>query len=213
MQKLKRHRIMGMDAPVPWFVTWFKDGKAQEYGVGEPDFRVADTRKLNPAIRNKLCWVCGEKLGVHIAFVIGPMCAINRVSSEPPCHLDCAVFSAQACPFLTRPRMRRNEKNVPLHIDPAGIMIERNPGVACVWTTKGYRLFRPGFGDGLLFKIGDPTGVHWFAQGRKATRAEIIESIDSGYPILLEMAQKEGSDAVLELSKQRENALTYVPGQ
>lgn len=217
MHRLKRHKIMGMDAPVPWFVCWLKDGEPQEYGMGEPDFRIADGRKLAPAIRNKLCWVCGEKLGTHLAFVIGPMCTVNRVSSEPPCHLDCAIFSATACPFLTRPRMRRNEKDIPdQHQSPAGIMIERNPGVTAVWVTRGYRLYRPGISDpsvgqGLLFQIGDPTAVHWFAQGRRATRAEIMESIDSGYPILMEMAKKDGDVAVLELMKQREQAMAHLP--
>ena len=211
MQKLKRHQIMGMNAPVPWFVTWLDaNGEPTTYGEGTPDFRIADVRKIPLAIKNRLCWVCGEKLGNYMAFVIGPMCSINRISAEPPCHHDCAIFSATACPFLTRPRMRRNTKDLPEeHQQPAGIMIERNPGVTAVWITKDYRLAK--HDQGVLFKIGEPTNIFWFAQGRTATRAEVQASIDSGYPILLDMALEESSEAVAELAKQHQRAMQYLP--
>ncbi len=211
MMKLARHQIMGMSAPVPWFVTWFKDGEPQGYGIGEPDFRVADSRKIPKAVKQKLCWVCGEKLGIHMAFVIGPMCSVNRVSSEPPCHHDCAMFSAQACPFLTRPRMRRNTKAMPEeHENPAGEMIERNPGVAAVWITRSYELFDAG--NGKLFKLGEPTSVFWFTEGREARREEVLASIVSGYPILFEMAEQQGPEAIEQLNRQRDHALmNYVP--
>ena len=38
-------------------------------------------------------------MGVHKAFVIGPMCAVNRViAPEPPSHRDCGTFSARVLP-------------------------------------------------------------------------------------------------------------------
>src|SRR5262245_17055942 len=87
--------------PTPWFVVWVDpDGQRCEPGEGKPEFRLADAAKYSKAIRESLCWVCGDKLGRRVYFVIGPMCTINRRSSDPPCHRDCAVFSAQACPFL-----------------------------------------------------------------------------------------------------------------
>src|SRR5262245_54991717 len=90
--------------PVPWFVAWH-DGK--------PEFRTADGRKFRQAIRDRLCWVCGQPLGRHLVFVIGPMCTVNRVTVEPPCHLDCAEFSVRACPFLSKPQMTRRENDLP----------------------------------------------------------------------------------------------------
>jgi len=211
MLKLARHRIMGMDAVVPWFVTFFNDkGEPQEYGTGTPDFRVVDSRKLPRAYQQRLCWVCGEKLGAYMAFVTGPMCCITRTSAEPPSHHDCAMFSAQACPFLTRPKMRRNEKGMPEELmKPGGIMIARNPGVSAVWITKQYDLFRAN--GGVLVKMGDPTNVFWFAQGRAATREEVMESVTSGYPALLEMALQDGSEAVADLGKKYKHFLQYVP--
>lgn len=107
--RIKRLPVDHRDFPVPWFVQWFDDGKPSDFGIGTADFRVIDARKIGVAIRERRCWVCGDRLGVHLAFLIGPMCAVNRVISEPPSHRECAEFSAQTCPFLSRPRMRRNE--------------------------------------------------------------------------------------------------------
>lgn len=209
--KLPRYEIMGMDAPVPWFVQWLSDdGRPCAPGQGKPDFRIADGSKIGRAVRERLCWVCGEKLGTYMAFVIGPMCAVNRVTSEPPNHHDCAVFSAQACPFLSRPTMRRHAKNLPeQRIDPGGIMIERNPGVTCVWITKSYSPIPvPG---GALIRLGDPTDVLWFAKGLVATRKQVLASIESGYPVLLNIAEQEGLAAVKELERLRINAEALVP--
>jgi hypothetical protein len=117
------------------------------------------------------------------AFTIGPMCAVNRTSSEPPSHLECSRFSARNCPFLTRPRMKRvGEENLPCGaVTAAGEMIKRNPGVALVWVTKRYEAFPDGKG-GTLFDIGEPHAVEWYAQGREASRAEVLESIETGLP-------------------------------
>src|SRR5690242_16765548 len=79
--------------PVPWFV-------ADVDGV--PDFRIVDARKFKPALEQRLCWLCGKPLGAYLAFPIGPMCAVNRVNSEPPSHRECAQWALQACPFLTQ---------------------------------------------------------------------------------------------------------------
>src|SRR4051812_13821199 len=86
--------------PVPWFVAWSE---------GRPIFPAADPQKLVRAIRERRCWVCGDLLTRYLAFVVGPMCTVNRVSAEPPSHLKCAEFSTRACPFLTRPKMKRVE--------------------------------------------------------------------------------------------------------
>jgi len=164
---------------VPWFVQWFADETRTTptpFGVGVPEFRCLDSGKIEPAIRRRLCWVCGGMLGRRIAFMIGPMCAVSRVTSEPGCHRDCAVFSATACPFLSNPRMRRNEKALPgSRRQAAGVPLDRNPGVACVWITREFRRFRPVMGNaGLLIRLGEPDSVSWHAHG-----AEVLESIES----------------------------------
>jgi hypothetical protein len=211
-ERMKHLPLNHQGFPVPWFVAWFENGKPCDPGRGEPDFRVIDTPKLGTAVRQKRCWVCGGFLGRHLAFVIGPMCAINRVISEPPSHLECAIFSATACPFLSQPRMRRDEKDLPDGKAAAGFGIKCNPGVACVWVTRSYRVFRPQAGaPGVLFQLGEPEEVLWFAHGRAATREEVVASIDSGYPALLEIAAQEGSEAVRALDQHRKRAMPLLP--
>lgn len=190
--------------PVPYFVSWI-DGK--------PEFRVADGKKMVLAIRNQLCWVCGTKMHLKtkrrdFAFTLGPMGSINRVNSEPPSHYECAVFSAMACPFLTKPKAVRREIGLPAGTcDPAGEFIERNPGACAVWRCQDYEIF--GAGNGFLFQVGEPTEVRWFAEGRQATRDEVLDSIESGLPILMEKAKHDNAEAVL--LKMRDAVLQYLP--
>jgi len=187
--------------PVPKFVQWI-DGK--------PDFRVVNRSFMANAVRIKLCWLCGEPLGRFQAFVIGPMCSINRVSSEPPSHLECARFAVQACPFLTQPNRKRNEDGLPEEAEqPAGIMIPRNPGVSMIWVTESYTPFKAH--GGALFRIGEPTSVEWWAHGREATRQEVIDSIASGLPLLVDVAAKEGPDAIDALNREIRRGLALVP--
>ncbi len=202
----RRMRKLALDErgyPVPWFVAW---------PDGQPDFRVSDSRKLAAAVKQRLCWACGEPLGRYLAFVIGPMCAVNRISSEPPSHRDCAEFSAIACPFLSRPKAQRREANLPEgRLSAAGLPILRNPGVTLVWITYGYRVVRDQTGTGVLFEIGDAVETLWFAEGRVATRAEILHSIETGLPILREMAERDGPEGIAALERQTKAAMGLVP--
>ena len=190
--------------PVPWFVDWV-DGK--------PEFRAMDPKKWVRAIRMKLCWVCGERLGRNLVFVAGPMCGINRTSSEPPNHLECARWSVRNCPFLKNPDMVRREDD---EINAgskciAGIGIRRNPGVSMLWTTNTYTLFDDGHGRQLIH-IGEPTAVDWYRCGKPATREEVMQSIEGGFPALAEMALQQPG-AMAYLNEQRERFNAYLPAQ
>jgi hypothetical protein len=180
--------------PIPWFVH-IDNGKA--------DFRVIRPGGINIAHAKELCWLCGERRGAYLTFVVGPMCGINRVTAEPPCHRECAEYAARACPFLTRPLAVRNERDMPEEADVAGFMIKRNPGVSLLWTTKSYKPFRVEGGSGYLLRLGEPTDLKFYAKGRKATLDEIWASVESGYPILEKMAQEDGDDAIKVLVHQR----------
>lgn len=178
--------------PVPWFVQWIDD---------KPDFRVMHAGKRIRAVNLRLCWVCGQPLGVHMAFMIGPMCALNRVTAEPPSHRDCAEYSAKACPFLTRPHAKRREANLPEEITIPGLGVMHNPGVSLLWITRSYRTF-PDHKEGFLLRVGDPVEMHWYAEGRAATRLEVLAAIGKGLPILLEGAKDAGWKARADLRKQ-----------
>jgi len=195
--------------PVPWFVAYFKDGKEVARPEGAPDFRILASGKRELAVKKRLCWICGEPLGVHQVFAIGPMCAINRTTMEPPSHRVCAEYAAKACPFLTRPRMRRNEKGLDeIEHHVAGMVIARNPGATALWESA-YRPFP--VDNGWLIRLAEPARVDWWAQGRRATRAEIEESIATGYPELERQAKRDGPEAVAELERLRDDAMRLLP--
>jgi hypothetical protein len=136
------------------------------------------------------------------------MCSVNRVNSEPPSHRDCAMYAMRACPFLSQPRMRRNEKDLPGGTI-AGIHLAHNPGAMLVWTTHDYKPFRAG--EGVLFKLGEPVELAWYAEGRKATRAEVLAAFDRGLGKLRGIAAQEGKAAMRELQKNIDLAMKYVP--
>lgn len=204
MKQLKRdHR----GYPVPWFVKWYGD---------RPDFRVIGDDKFVRAIKQRLCWVCGQAMGRYMAFVIGPMCAVNRTTAEPPSHFDCAVFSAKRCPFLANPRMHRQEHKLPDERWVPGVQIARNPGVACVWITRSFELFDAaarGGPPGTLIEVGLPEQVMWYHQGDPATGEQVWHSIETGLPALMELVRQDTQpeDAMVELRRLVKEAGKLVP--
>ncbi len=188
--------------PVPWFVAW------QE---GKPIFPAMDPEKMARAIKYGNCWVCGERLGRFKTYVVGPMCLINRISSEPPSHIQCAEFAAKNCPFLANPRMGRVpiEKFGGCAENVAGTMLERNPGATALIECQG-PIFWHRDGPGVLFDIKPISRVDWWALGRRATRAEVDASLESGLSILREMAEDEGLSAVKLLDRRIAEASEWL---
>lgn len=202
--RIRRLPVDERGYPVPWFVSWID---------GVPDFRVITFDRVLEGWKKDVCWVCGEaNYPSRRAFAIGPMCAVNRVSAEPPGHPDCMLWSARACPFLSRPKAKRREAGLPEDSTaPSGLMIKRNPGVTLVWVTNRYATFGDGMG-GLLFRIvGPPIRLHWIAEGREATRGEIMESIETGLPILRGDAEAQSREAMEALDRMVAEALKLVP--
>lgn len=177
--------------PIPRFV---------QYINGEPDFRIMNAHHMANCIKRGLCWICGDLLGSHKAFTIGPMCCINRISPEPPAHLECATFAAKACPFLSNAMAKRRERDLPEHRSLAG-MIEDNPGMTAIWVTRFYSLMF--VQNGVLFCLGDPVALEFYKEGHPATRAEIDAKITERFPILQKAAAEEGRGAIAELKRQR----------
>jgi hypothetical protein len=146
------------------------------------------------------------------------MCAVNRISSEPPSHRECAEYAAKNCPFLSKPQMhRRTDDEFGAMIKPSpGVMIERNPGVTLLWYTKRHLVetirHRPGAVDGVLFRLGRSFKVEWYCRGRAATRAEVLESMESGIPILRQQAEThDGPEGVAYLETQIAQAYRLLP--
>ena len=202
-ERLARRPVSERGFPVPWFVSFIND---------KWDFVNLDPRKIGIAFNRRICFLCGEPLGQYLAFVIGPMCSINRISAEPPGHRECAEYAVRACPFLARPNMRRNEAAYrPGHVPAPGLMIEHNPGATVIWITKHFRPLQ--VKGGALFELGEPVELHWYAEGRKATRAEIDAAMAKGLPLLRKAAESDGRDAVADLETQIEQAKKLLPAE
>lgn len=174
--------------PIPRFVHIRDDGT--------PDFRVINPGWWAHCHNNKRCWLCGGGMGSRKFFVTGPMCTITRTISEPPSHRGCAMFAIRNCPFLTRPMAKRNERDLPEGGVAGGVALQRNPGVCALWETKSYRIFRDDAGIPLI-EMGKPEHVSYWREGRRATRDEVRESIETGLPPLIEIAEKHGELAPL----------------
>lgn len=188
--------------PIPFFVATLPDGTR--------DFRMADPDKLRACFLQKLCWVCGHRLHGEKAFVLGPMCTITRTAPEPPEHPECAQWSVIGCPFLSRPNMERREDEFTKAHDhnSAGLAIKRNPGVIAIWLTPSFEVFRDP-AQKPLFRVGDPNSVTWWAEGRTATRAEVLESIETGLPFLKAACFRPVD--LEQLEKQRIEAMKFLP--
>jgi hypothetical protein len=185
--------------PVPWFVAIID---------GVPDFRIVARGKVAEAIQFKRCFICGDPLGRWLTFAVGPMSAINRTAPEPPAHKDCGLYAVEVCPFLTRPAMRRRSAGLPEGLAVAthapGETAAHNPGVTALWTTRDQQPFSDE--KGVLFRMGEPSEVLWFAEGRAAKRAEVLEALAAERDRLRELS---GEEAAVEAGYQA--ALKYAP--
>ena len=189
--------------PVPWFVAVLD---------GTPEFRAMDRNKWNLAVGERRCWVCGHPLGRWLVFVLGPICAINRTTAEPPCHQECAHWSARNCPFLSRPHARRRDSDMPEDVAPLGEPVKESAGVTLLWTSDSYEVFADAAGTDLI-EIGPAQRVEWWAEGRAATRDEVAASIEAAVPTLRELVMRAGPQpgALEELQRQTDEVTRLYP--
>ncbi len=146
------------------------------------------------------------------------MAVVDKINYEiirpgpKPEERECSEFSIVACPFLNQLEARRRETNLPVGVvDAAGAGLKRQPGAVCLWITKSFKVIPAPGGSEILFQIGEPVETRWFREGRTATRDEIMESINTGLPLLQEMAEAEGVIAVRHLQRLVEKAMPLVP--
>lgn len=84
--------------PIPWMT------QLDAHGV--PDFRVTNADRWALAAKARLCAMCGDPLGRHLAFIGGPVSFESRLFTDLPMHKECALYSIQVCPFLAAPNFR-----------------------------------------------------------------------------------------------------------
>lgn len=169
---------------------------------GVPDFRITDRSHWMRCVLRHLCWVCGDPLGRHAAFVCGPSTAMTRTSTEPPSHLDCARGALQICPYIMHPRRGRDERGLEDHVPVPGIAaIDRNPGVWLLWVTDHYEARRT---QAPIIDMGSPSLIEWWTIGRRATPDEAKFVVDRAVGELAKFNPR------TDLSKLRQDAEVLI---
>ncbi len=78
--------------PVPFIQLWT---------ASKPDFRAVNTEHCARCLRDKLCAICGRRLGEYCYFIGGPLSKKNRLFVDPAMHKQCAEFASKVCPFVS----------------------------------------------------------------------------------------------------------------
>jgi len=78
--------------PVPFIQMWLGN---------KPSFRAVNLEHCARCLRDKLCAICGRRLGEYCYFIGGPLSKKNRLFVDPPMHRQCAEFASKVCPFVS----------------------------------------------------------------------------------------------------------------
>lgn len=170
--------------PIPWF-TAVLDG-------GRTDLRVVDAAKIERAIAESRCWVCGGRFtGPTRAFIVGPLGAISRIAPEPPSHTDCALYSLHVCPFLANPNRDRRTANLPDGLGMPGVVVLDNPGVSLLWVCRRFEVERDPDGR-ALFRLPRPSRLLAYHGGLPALRTQLAAAVAVAEQQALDGARDDG---------------------
>lgn len=83
-------------------------GYRKPWFVKGDDFRITDSDKAGLSVSKKACWICGNPFETSRYAMVGDaMSATIRIYKEPPCHVECAEYAMQVCPFILYPKAKR----------------------------------------------------------------------------------------------------------
>lgn len=141
--------------PIPYPVLYDAQGK--------PDFRVVDPDKWMRAIKCRLCGVCGDPLGAHLAFVGGPGSMESRYFTDLPMHRDCAIYALQTCPFLAAPRFQYSRSISPeLRVNES--VSTKRPETFGLGIARSFELAQAPGGD-VVLRAGVFESIAWWRHG------------------------------------------------
>lgn len=83
--------------PIPFIVMRDDDGR--------PHFTINNHERVEQAIRQRICAMCGKKLEFDCWLIGGPGAAFHQHGAflDPPVHHACGTYALQVCPFLAAP--------------------------------------------------------------------------------------------------------------
>ena len=88
----RRPQYRGM--PIPYMSPIGRDGV--------PLFSVDNEVLKLEVMHQRLCGLCGEKLGQWIGFIGDMDCMLDRIFEQPGMHIDCLQYAASICPYIAR---------------------------------------------------------------------------------------------------------------
>jgi hypothetical protein len=194
---------------VPYFVLW-------EDGI--PDFRISDMAKMRECTLHRLCMICGKPMaGDEGVFAMGPLNVIQATNDEPPMHQLCAEYSAQVCPWMLRPGMKRIDKKpkpegtISLTVESRAAEYKGAPQVWALYHAEEYMATSEPNGT-MMYYLGAPTEIHWWREGRRATRDEVITAMAEGRAYLAQHEKIAGKKSVQrELDSAMETLGAWLP--
>ena len=141
---------------------------------GQPDFRVIEPAKWMRAAQHRLCGICGESMGAHLAFVGGTLSISNRLFTDLPMHRDCAVYALRACPFLAAPKFAYS-RTAPEWAHVSQNVDAKRPNRFGLGVTKDYKLARLPDGE-VVIQAAEFSAVEWWHEG-EAVAGQRLEQL------------------------------------
>lgn len=122
-------------------------GYLKPWFVKADDFRVTDSEKAGISVMKKACWICGNPFESRKYAMVGDaLSAAIRVYREPPCHVECAEYAMQVCPFILYPKAKRrdaglDEEQTIDHVNKgAAVALDaKNPGEFYITVVSDFR--------------------------------------------------------------------------
>ena len=80
--------------PIPYVIYWDKSGV--------PQFKINDEKKSQKCLLDRLCAICGQKLGDDMWLTGGAQSAFHERGAyfDTPMHHECGVYALKVCPYL-----------------------------------------------------------------------------------------------------------------
>jgi hypothetical protein len=155
------HLPVHQGLPVPFMQAWF-DGK--------PDFRAVDPVKTIQCVQERLCAICGRRLGEKSYFICGERSRESGLFTDPPMHKQCSEYAAETCPFVSGRKLDYSDRPVNASMAKVHEMVSTvRPATMFILTawTKKTRLVRSG--DSVLIHAGNWIGQKLIGQEEKST--------------------------------------------
>lgn len=155
------------DIVVPFIADATDDAWGTKGGV--VNFGKASPTHWADAAENKLCGICGQRLGYWIVFAGGPNSVASRSFLEPGMHEECAAYAAAVCPWMLGGKDYEDAERT-LELSPTKEPVkvpDGDPNRLALYFTHSYKIRRQTTKKNgaprtmVYFYAGQPKRVDW----------------------------------------------------